>query len=61
MAADDPFNPYDEEREPSKGEKQVEWADQAHTLVRLAGWQFTPTEVEALAKVIGAIIREWKR
>lgn len=54
-------NPYEETRPPSKGEKQVQYAEQINMLLSLFGWHFTDPEVEALSKVIGAAWREWNR
>lgn len=61
MTPNDPFNPYDEDRPKSKGEKQVEYADQINVVLKLLDFHFTPAEVEALSKVIGAAWREYNR
>jgi hypothetical protein len=54
-------NPYQETHVPSKGEKQIEYANEINMLLQLVGWTFTPNEVEALGKVIGAAWREWNK
>lgn len=52
------FNPYEEKRPPSKGELQQEYASLALIVMRMLDMYFTENEREALASVIGAVMRE---
>lgn len=51
-------DPFAEPRPKPKGEQDQDDADLGIMLIRLVGWTFTPTEQQALAKVIGAVKRE---
>jgi hypothetical protein len=54
-------NPYLEKREKSKGERVQEWAGHANSASSILGISLTETEKRAVAVVIGAFVREWKK
>lgn len=54
----DIVNPFEEPRVKSKGEADQEYADLGMMGVRLLGMHFTTNERDALATVIGAVVRE---
>jgi len=51
-------NEYQEDRTPAKGETDQEKASLALMAIRLLGMTFTAREEEALAVLIGAVVRE---
>jgi hypothetical protein len=52
-------NPYENARDESPGEAQIRLASWFKALFVLLGVRLYPFEEEALAKVMGALIRKW--